>query len=81
MLKVTALHQLYDHTVTLDQIGAHSLSEAIAYIQSLCGGMVWGELETTEQSLPKYAKYVDTFYGINIYFDAVTESFLFEEFN
>lgn len=81
MLKVKALHEFYDHTVTLDQIGANCLNDAIDYVKNLCGGMVWGELETTEQSLPKYAKYVDTFYGINVYFDAVTESFLFEEFN
>lgn len=80
-MKVTVLHDFYDHIVTMDQIGAHSLSEAIDYIRNLCGGLVWAEIETTEQTLPKYAKYIDTFYNINVYFDVVTESFLFEEFN
>lgn len=81
MVKVTVLHDLYDHSVTLDQIGANCLNDAIKYISELCGGLVWSELQTTEQKLPKYAKYVDTFYGINVYFDYVTEAFLFEEFN
>lgn len=74
-MQVKYSHLFYDHTVTLDQIGA------ITYIRDLCGGMVWSEIETTLQPLPIYAKYVDTFYNINVYFDAVTESFLFEEFN
>lgn len=81
MLKVTALHDFYDHSVTLDQIGANCLNDAIKHISELCGGLVWSELETTLAQLPKYAKYVDTFYGINVYFDCVTEQFLFEEFN
>ena len=80
-MQVKYSHLFYDHVVTLDQIGAHSLIEAVNYIRDLCGGMVWSEIETTLQPLPIYAKYVDTFYNINVYFDAVTESFLFEEFN
>lgn len=80
-MKITYSHLFYDHTVTMDQIGAGSLVEAIDYIRNLCGGFVWSECETTLQPKPIYAKYVDTFYNINVYFDAVTETFLFEEFN
>ena len=80
-MKVTTLHNFYDGEVTLTKINCHSLAEAIDYIRNYCGGIVWSEIETTEQALPTYAKYVDTFYNINVYFDAVTESFLFEDFN
>ena len=80
-MKVTTLHDLYNESITLSQIDCHSLNEAIGYIRNYCGGIVWSGIETTEQALPKYCKYVDTFYNINVYFDAVTESFLFEDFN
>jgi hypothetical protein len=80
-MKVTTQHKLYNESLTLSQINCHSLAEAIDYIQNYCGGVVWSEIETTEQPLPKYSKYVDTFYNINVYYDSVTESFLFEEFN
>lgn len=80
-MKVTSLHNLYNTGLTMSQIGAGSLAECLDYLQNYCGGIVWSEIETTEQALPKYAKYCDTFYGINVYFDAVTESFLFEDFN
>jgi len=80
-MKVTTLHNLYNESLTLSQIDCHSLAEAIDYLRNYCGGLVWSEIETTERALPKYAKYVDTFYNINVYFDCVTESFLFEEFN
>ena len=80
-MKVSSNHELYDHSVTLSQTQANCLNDAIGYISELCGGLVWGEIETTEQPLPKYAKYVDTFYNINVYYDFVTETFFFEEFN
>jgi hypothetical protein len=80
-IKVKVLRDLYDQTLTMQQIGSSSLSECIDCVREYCGGIVWQEIETTEQKLPKFAKYVDTFYGINVYFDSVTETFLFEEFN
>jgi hypothetical protein len=80
-MKVTIKREIYNHTVTMSQIGDYSLSGCMQYLQSFCGGFVWSEVETTEQELPKYAKYVDTYYGINVYFDSVTETFLFEDFN
>lgn len=80
-MKVTVKHDLYDVTLTMQQINSYCLADCINYLQSYCGGMVWSEIETTEQELPKYAKYVDTFYNINVYFDAVTETFFFSEFN
>lgn len=80
-MKVTIKREIYDHTATMSQIGDYSLSGCMQYLQSFCGGFVWSEVETTEQELPKYAKYVDTYYGINVYFDCVTETFLFEDFN
>lgn len=80
-MKVTVLHDFYNADLTLSQINAFSLAEAIEKVKEYCGGFVWSECETTVQELPKYAKYVDTFYNINVYFDCVTDSFLFEEFN
>jgi len=79
-MKVTVKHELYNHTITMSHIGDHSLSGCMQYLQNFCGGFVWSEVETTSQELPKYAKYVDTYYGINVYFDSVIETFLFEEF-
>ena len=80
-MRVSVKHEFYNHTVTMSQIGSYSLQECIDYIKDFCGGFVWNEVETTSQEKPKYAKYVDTYYNINVYFDSVTESFLFEEFN
>ena len=80
-MKVTGIHDLYDHTLTMQQINSYCLADCIQYLQSFCGGFVWSEVETTPQSLPKYAKYIDTFYNINVYFDNVTETFFFSEFN
>ena len=74
-------YHFYDEVLNLSKLGYDSLDEAIDYIQNYCRGIVWSEIETTEQPLPKYAKYIDTFYNINVYYDFVTESFLFEEFN
>jgi hypothetical protein len=65
----------------MQQINNSCLADYIKYLQSFCGGFVWSEVETTERALPQYAKYVDTFYNINVYFDAVTETFFFSEFN
>lgn len=80
-MQVTVIHDLYDHTLTMQQINSYSLAECINYLQSFCGGFVWAEVSTTPQPLPKYAKYIDTFYNINVYFDSVTETFFFSEFN
>lgn len=80
-MKVTVLHNLYDHTLTMQQIDSYRLVDCIKYLQLFCGGFVWSEVETTPQPLPKYAKYIDTFYNINVYFDAVTETFFFSDFN
>lgn len=79
-MKVKVMHEFYDLNVTMVQTGAHSMAEAMLYIRDFCGGFVWRECETYESVLPKYAKYLDTFYNINVYYDFVTESFLFEEF-
>ena len=80
-MKVTVLNNLYDETRTMQQLNSYCLAECTEYLKAFCGGFVWSECETTEQPLPKYAKYVDTFYGINVYFDAVTETFFFSDFN
>lgn len=80
-MKITHKRDLYNEVVTMSQIGSWCLAECLEYIKQYCGSIVWSEIETTAQVLPKYAKFVDTFYNINVYFDAVTESFLFEEFN
>jgi hypothetical protein len=79
-MKVTVLHDLYNVSLTLSQLNCVGLNEAIPMVATYCGGVVWEEIETTEQPLPTYAKYIDTFYNINVYYDFVTESFLFEEF-
>ena len=48
-IKVKVLHDLYDQTLTMHQIGSYSLSECIDYLQQFSGGIVWQEIETTEQ--------------------------------
>ena len=78
---VKSLHEFYNVSVSLDDTGGADLGLAIEYLQNFCGGFVWCECETTQQALPKYAKFVGTFYGINVYFDPTTEQFLFEDFN
>jgi hypothetical protein len=47
-IKVKVLRDLYDQTLTMQQIGSYSLSECIDYLQQFCGGIVWQEIETTE---------------------------------
>lgn len=59
-MKVTVLHDFYDHTVTMTQTGSYCLAECIEYLQNFCGGFVWYEIETTAQELPKYANRVPT---------------------
>lgn len=80
-MKVLHKHEFYNETITMAQIGEYCLASCMEYLQQYCGGIVWSEIETTEQEKPKYAKYVDTYHGINVYFDAVTETFMFEDFN
>ena len=79
-MRVILKHDFYDHTITMQELNSYCLAECIEKIREFCGGFVWNELETTSQEKPKYAKYVDTYYNINVYFDSVTETFLFEEF-
>lgn len=78
---IKSTRNFYNVDLTMAQTGAHSVAEAMLYISDFCGGFVWIECETYEGVLPKYAKFIDTFYNINVYYDFVTESFLFEEFN
>ena len=59
----------------------YSLADKADYLRDLCGGMVWDEIETTFQELPKYARYVDTFWNINVYYDRVSDVYLFVEYN
>ena len=79
-MKVSGMHHLYNETLTMSQIGAHSLAEAIDYIRDYCGGVVWSEIQTTENVLGKYTKYIDTYFNINVYYDPTADTFYFEEF-
>ena len=79
-MKVSSVHNFYNVDLSLYQIDHGSLVEAFEYVRNFCGGFVWCECETTQQAMPANAKYIDTYYNINVYYDFYTENFLFEEF-
>jgi hypothetical protein len=80
-MKITIMREFYDVSLNLYDIEHGSFIEALDYVRNFCGGFVWSESETTTQEKPINARYIDTFYNINVYYDFMTDAFLFEDFN
>ena len=61
---------------TFDAIlqNGESEQDALDYAQ----GMVWQEIETTEQEI-KYANHIDTINGVGVYYDFGADYFFFTD--
>lgn len=79
-MEIFSIRPLYDEVLYGYKIDG-GFAEKLEYVKQYCGGMVWSEIEQTEQKLPINARYIDTYYNINVYYDFTCDCFLFEEFN
>lgn len=60
------------YDVTLEGHQAETEQDAIDY----AAGMVWSEIETTEQEIA-YGRYVDTVEGVEVYYDYGADYYFF----
>lgn len=58
------------YTVSLDNV---TRSEAQGHLK----GFVWGDCETEETTLCLYTQYVESFEGVDMYFNSYTGSYIF----
>ena len=64
-------------SINIYDIDAHFYGhqEAIEYLR----GMVWHEIETTEQNTPLHSEHIESFEGVDLYYCFGSDSYFFSE--